>query len=144
MRTLNYQTANMTRSIAASLIILASFTTISKGENSAFEAIERESTLTVENWMNSNNYWVGNTNVEEQELAVENWMNSTNYWVGNTNVEEQELAVENWMTDNNYWNGRTNLEEQELTLNIESWMNNGAYWTGSEEQTISGNELANN
>jgi len=150
MKTLNYKTANVMRSIVVSLIILASFSTVSKGENSTSKAIESEPVLSVESWMNSNSYWNGNRGVEEPELTlnIESWMNNRTYWEGTNESEASEslsaLAIENWMTSDNYWVGRTNVDEQELTLEIESWMNNSIYWTGSENQITSGSELANN
>ncbi|HZK93347.1 MAG TPA: hypothetical protein VFC67_04005, partial [Prolixibacteraceae bacterium] len=103
MKTTTYRTANVMRSLVASLIILASFSGIVNGENSNKEAfafvgngynaqefVNAELTCEAENWMNSNG------EVAEQELAfqfeaynaqefvnaelaseTESWMNST-------------------------------------------------------------------
>ena len=94
MKTISYNTANVMKSIVASLIILASFSGIAKGENSNKEAntivgynakeyVEAELSVETANWMNSDceiEYKVAELAYNAQnfvaaELAVEteNW-----------------------------------------------------------------------
>ena len=153
METTTYKIENVMKSIVASLIILISFSVLTKGENLVNEAnaiVGSESELQVESWMNSNNYWNGNADKDEQELVskIESWMNNSAYWTGTANTENIEeipaLVIESWMNSDNYWNGNADIEERELALEIESWMNNSAYWTGTDKKINCGTGLANN
>ncbi len=141
MKTLNSKTGNGMTAVAALLILMASFSTISKGENPGTEAIENESELIVESWMTDNSFWYGLVENEKAEPAmrIESWMNSSSYW-GESNIAEEietlpALAIENWMADNTYWNGRPENEEAEPAIVIESWMMSSAYWNGSTDAT---------
>jgi len=123
MKTLNSKTGNGMTAVAALLILMASFSTISKGENPGTEAIENESELIVESWMTDNTYWNGRVENEKAEPA---------------------MRIESWMMSSAYWNGSTDATAvTESSLPVESWMNNSAYWTGTNVQINSTSQMAN-
>ena len=126
MKITSYKTANVMRSLVASLIILASFSGIANAENSNKEAI-----AIVENGYNAKEF-------VEADLALENesWLNSN----GETynKVAEPELALQ--------YAGYNAKEfvEAELSFETASRMNNATNSTRTETTLRCSSELANN
>ena len=160
MKTITYKIGNGTKSIAASLIILASFFSVAKAENKTISSGNETTEISLNNhelanqmesWINNSAYWENDAEDENQELALEmkSWMNNGSYFSGeeDTDNNEQGLALQmkTWMNNGSYFSDEedTHNNEQELTLQIKSWMNNGAYFSGKEEQINVNNELAN-
>jgi len=117
------------KTLVASLIILASFSGIAKGESSSETILLGEKTTV--NSINSN------ADINSQELAcqMESWINNSAFWNADVDSEEQELALQmkSWINDSACWSGDADNSEQELALQMKSWMNNSAYWNGSED-----------
>src|SRR5665647_2827303 len=122
MKTTTYKTANVMRSLVASLIILASFSGIANGENSNKEAF-----AFVGNGYNAQEF----VNAELTSEA-ENWMNS------NGEVAEQELAFQFAV-----YNAEEYIET-EFAVEMNKLINNVAKGFDTEQPFNNSNELANN
>src|SRR5665647_1046027 len=158
MKTTTYKTANVMRSLVASLIILASFSGIANGENSNKEAfafvgngynaqefVNAELTSEAENWMNSNG------EVAEQELTLQfaaynakEFVNAelaseTESWINNNvEVAEPELAIKVAV-----YNAEEYIET-EFAVEMNKLINNVAKGFDTEQPFNNSNELANN
>jgi hypothetical protein len=66
-------------------------------------AVESEASLSIEDWMTNENYWM----LDESSLSLEEWMTNDNYWNSNAVIVSEEtensLKVESWMTDEKIW-----------------------------------------
>lgn len=73
-----------------------------KAMNTEF-AVENEASLSIEEWMTNENYWLLN----ESTLTIEKWMTNDNYWTTNKVVDtletEDPLEMESWMTNESLW-----------------------------------------
>ena len=65
--------------------------------------VEHEASLSIEEWMTNENYWIQN----ESSLTSEEWMTNDNYWTTHKVVDtletEDPLKMESWMTNENLW-----------------------------------------
>ena len=80
MKTINYKNANMMKSIVAAVIILTSFSGISRGVNLNQDAIgilENESAVEVQNLMNKVEYNAADFVATEMAIETESRMNET-------------------------------------------------------------------
>lgn len=157
MKTLNNNTANRVKTVAAALVILASFAGIATGANSSKERInleERKATLAAESLMGTRDNLCNTETTEEMNtpLNIESWMNSSNYWSGNETgndiisekmqaEKDLSLQIESWMNSSAYWEGADNSIETASELPIENWMTSNTYWNGNS--TNEAKELAN-
>jgi|WetSurMetagenome_2_1015567.scaffolds.fasta_scaffold372578_2 hypothetical protein len=115
MKTINYKKGKVMRTIVASLIIMASFSGITRGENSnkgANGIMESTSTLNVES---SVNYNAAKFAEAEMVREIENWMNGND----ETRIEiaEPELAPQAVA-----YNAK-DFAEAELAIETENWLN---------------------
>jgi len=101
------------------------------------EAIVQENSITVENWMGSNDYWGTFDAVEVKDtdghVTVENWMVSNDLWGTFDALEviesENSNYVEQWMSDNVLWGTEsTEMVEADNESKIEQWMSCNNYW----------------
>src|SRR5665647_2351908 len=122
MKTTTYKTANVMRSLVASLIILASFSGIANGENSNKEAF-----AFVGNGYNAQEF----VNAELTSEA-ENWINN------NGEVAEPELAIKVAV-----YNAEEYIET-EFAVEMNKLINNVAKGFDTEQPFNNSNELANN
>jgi len=133
MKTITYKIGNGTKSIAASLIILASFFSVAKAENKTISSGNETTEISL--------------NSHELASQMESWINNSAYWENDAEDENQDLAFEmkSWMKNGAYFivDNDTDNNDQELALQMKSWINNGAYFSGEEEQINVNNELAN-
>ncbi len=129
MKTLDFKIAKVMRAVVVSLIILASLSVISEGQNSTREA-KSENAAFVEGLMINSVYNAADFANAEFALETENWMNRN----GENNNEiveaESALTIEALMFNFEY--NAKEFVEAEMALAIESWIINYAETTNED------------
>lgn len=129
MKTLDFKIAKVMRAVVVSLIIMASLSVISEGQNSTREA-KSENAAFVEGLMINSVYNAADFANAEFALETENWMNRN----GENNNEiveaESALTIEALMFNFEY--NAKEFVEAEMALAIESWIINYAETTNEE------------
>jgi hypothetical protein len=136
MKTINFKIEKVMKTMVASLIILVSFSGISKGVNTGSEATDingNELAVQVKSWISSSTYWDLSANIDNID-AISDGTVEKNLNIA-VNAENQELGQEmkSWMSNSAYWNGKVESDDQDLARQIKSWMNNGTYWSSENE-----------
>jgi hypothetical protein len=110
MKTTSYKTGNVMRSLVVSLIILASFSGIAKGENSGKEAVNTGTTLQIAAY-NANDFVAA-----EIALETRNWLNGNDETTYKSTEAEPALQAEKYNADE--------FAAAEMALETENWLNN--------------------
>jgi len=110
MKTTTYKTGNVMRSLVASLIILASFSMIAKGENSGKEAVNVGMTIQIEAY-NANDFAAA-----EMALETKNWLKGNDETIYKLTESEPALQAKKYNADE--------FVAVEMALETENWLNN--------------------
>jgi hypothetical protein len=152
MKTIAYKTGNVMKSIVASLIVLASFAGISKGENSNKEAnsivvynaqeyVEAELSVETANWMNSDSeidYKVAELAYNAKDFVAAELAAETESWMNSNGETSDEIALQ--VAQYN----PMEFAEADFAREAESWISKTARGNQSVKGTNYNNELANN
>ena len=101
------------------------------------DAEEMESENRIESWMNTNSFWIGSSDVDEEaeiesDNSVEQWMVSDSFlFVGKQFPDEAETVneIQSWMNSSSYWSDFETSDNMDVTDMIGSWMSSKSYWS---------------
>ena len=129
MKTLDFKIAKVMRAAVVSLIILASLSVISEGQNSTREA-KSENAAFEEGLMINSVYNAADFANAEFALETENWMNRNAENISEVVEAESALTIEALMFNFEY--NAKEFVEAEMALAIESWIINYAETTNED------------
>ena len=120
MKTINYKNANVMKTLVAAVIIMTSFTGITRGANlnqDTIGTLENESAVEIKSWMNGIEYNAADFVATEFAIETESMNNNTETTI---NTFEAELALQVKYNAAEYVATELAIESESMNSNTET------------------------